>query len=1145
MPPIQVPLRPCGPACFGPWLALLGTLLWAALPAAEEAARRHYDIPAGAAVVTLKRAAHQGGLEIVYSAAVVEGVQTQPVAGEFTPREALERMVAHTPLKLFPDPWTGALSILRSSEPEPRPLLTPPPPKEPPRPMKPQSLITVLSTWLALALASGHPATGAEGSTSAGPTGTIAGQVRNSATSSFLEGARVVVRDSALEAVTDRQGNYQLTLPAGTATLDVSYTGLEVQTVSVVVKPGVKTTQNVALTSGVYVLEAVSVEGTREGSARAVSLQRQAANVKNIVATDTFGNVANGNIGEFLMRLPGVVAEFNGSEVNGVSIRGLGSALNSVMMDGDRVATSQSANTGRAFEFEQTSLNLVESVEVTKAPTPDMDADSIGGNVNMVTKSAFDRADPKYFSYSVGFSHRWGRRAQADSWTKEPIKAIGPSLNFTYSDVVGANKNIGILLTGTWHVQTTADLRSTLSHQQSLASPAYVYAATTPEIIGSPRARLALGAKIDYKFSPNTVFTLNTSYNWMHDSQFTQQRQFSTSQALATFDASGNRTGTGTIRPGYTDTFTEVLTSTNSLSTLTVTTIDKTGATYAFKPSAKHRLDGGRLLIDYNASWSASRTKYDASPFDRDYDDQPKGTVAASLRNIGWTVDRSRSLSFPIIRQTAGPDVTNLANYSGLQLTQPDRSGDDSVLGTRLNVKRTLDAAVPLSVKAGFNFRRQQRELENTSRRYNYTGAANIGQFTNTSGRYDEIVDAYKSEVGTYLPTPFPDPYAIAQDARDRPANWTEDLTYRYTQYFQNRRSMSETVAGAYVMGDLRLRRLTLLAGLRAEETRTSGEGPLRALTAAETARRAAFVGAITPEEAQRRVTAEYAGKLENHASYRNYFPGVHAKYELSAGFLMRASYSEGIGRPDFGSIMPNSDVNFTAQTITVSNPGLKPQQSKNYDVTLEYYFEPVGLFSLGAFKKDISDYIFQDSSQTVGTGAANGFDGEYAGYTIITSANGGFARYRGIEASYQQQFTFLPGFWKGFGVNANYTYLKTEGNYGTRTVTRDLAGFVPRIFNLALTYRGKRTSVVLQRNWTSKYLVTSSTNAALVRYQAPREVFDIKTKYTLTRRLSLFCDVENIFAEPLNQNYFVFESRPNQTRLTVPKVVAGVQGRF
>ena len=976
-------------------------------------------------------------------------------------------------------------------------------------------------------------------------TGTLRGQVRNAATTSFLEGVRVSVRGTDLVALTDRQGDYRLSASPGIVTLDVSYPGLEHQSVTVEFVAGREFTRDFALSSEIYKLEAFTVEGAREGNARAVSLQRSASNVKNVAATDTFGNSANGNIGEFLQRLPGVTPEFNGSEINGVSIRGLGSALNSVMLDGDRVATSQSANTGRAFEFEQTSLNLIETVEVTKAPTPDMDADSIGGNVNMVTKSAFDRADPKYFNYAVGFSYRWGRRAQADSWTKEPIHGLMPSLNFTYSNVVGEKKNLGILLTGTWHVQTTADLRSTMSHQPSLARPAYVYSVTTPEIIGSPRARLALGAKADYKLGASTVVTLNTFYNWMHDSQFTQQRQLSTSQALATFDVNGNRTGTGTIRPGYTDTFTEVLTSTNSLSTLTVTTVDKTGATWGLKPSAKIKLDDGRLLVDTNANWSASRTKYDASPYDRDYADQPKGTVTASLRNLGWTVDRARNLGFPIIRQTAGADLTNLANYSGLQLTQPDRSGDDTVLGARLNVKRTLVLAVPASVKVGANFRRQHRELENTSRRYNWSSTASIGQFVNTSGRYDEIVDAYKKEVGTYLPTPFPDPYAVAQDARDRPANWTEDITYRYTQYYQNRRSVTETIGGAYAMAEARLRNLTLLAGVRAEETRTSGEGPLHALAAAETARRAAFVGTVTPAEAQRRVEAEYAGLLRNNAKYRNTFPGAHAKYELPAGLLARASYTEGIGRPDFGSIMPNSDVNFSAQTITLSNPGLKPQRSKNYDVSLEYYFEPVGLLSLGAFRKDIRDYIFQDSSQTVPTGPNNGFDGQYNGYTIVTSANGGFAKYRGVEVSYQQQFTFLPGIGKNFGLIANYTWLKTEGNYGARTTTSDVAGFIPRTMNVALSYRGKRASVAVQRNWTSKYLVTNSTNAALVRYQAPREVFDVKTKYTLTRRVSLFCDVENVLAEPINKNYFVFEDRPNQTRLTAPKIVFGAQGKL
>lgn len=116
MPPTQVPLRLCFPARLGRWLALLCAFLWAALPAAEDAARHHYEIPAGSAVVTLKRAAQQVGLEIVYSAAVVQGVQTQPVAGDFTPRDALERMVADTPLKLFRDPRTGALSVLRTPD---------------------------------------------------------------------------------------------------------------------------------------------------------------------------------------------------------------------------------------------------------------------------------------------------------------------------------------------------------------------------------------------------------------------------------------------------------------------------------------------------------------------------------------------------------------------------------------------------------------------------------------------------------------------------------------------------------------------------------------------------------------------------------------------------------------------------------------------------------------------------------------------------------------------------------------------------------------------------------------------------------------------------------------------------------------------
>lgn len=76
-------------------------------------------------------------------------------------------------------------------------------------------------------------------------------------------------------------------------------------------------------------------------------------------------------------------------------------------------------------------------------------------------------------------------------------------------------------------MQTTADIRSDLAHQQSLNRPAYTYSAAAL-LIGSPRSRFSLGAKLDDKLSQSTVLTLNTSYSWMHDSQVTQQHTLST-----------------------------------------------------------------------------------------------------------------------------------------------------------------------------------------------------------------------------------------------------------------------------------------------------------------------------------------------------------------------------------------------------------------------------------------------------------------------------------------------------------------------------------------------------------------------------------------------------------------------------------------
>src|SRR5262249_28230387 len=148
---------------------------------------------------------------------------------------------------------------------------------------------------------------------------------------------------------------------------------------------------------------------------------------------------------------------------------------------------------------------------------------------------------------------------------------------------------------------------------------------------------------------------------------------------------------------------------------------------------------------------------------------------------------------------------------------------------------------------------------------------------------------------------------------------------------------------------------------------------------------------------------------------------------------------------------------------------------------------EPSGVFSAGVFMKQMHNFIYTLGGQVVPTGADNGFGGDYAGYTKTTQLNGGSAKVKGLELSYSQQFTFLPGFWRGFGAFANMTRMEAEGNYGSGATlgtgtaglapTPKLPGFNPNIANVGLSYIRNKVSVRLQYNMRGRYLLTYNAN--------------------------------------------------------------------
>jgi iron complex outermembrane recepter protein len=360
---------------------------------------------------------------------------------------------------------------------------------------------------------------------------------------------------------------------------------------------------------------------------------------------------------------------------------------------------------------------------------------------------------------------------------------------------------------------------------------------------------------------------------------------------------------------------------------------------------------------------------------------------------------------------------------------------------------------------------------------------------------------------------------------------------------------LTEDLTAAYVMGTLKTGRLTTVGGVRFEGTKLEGDGYKNEITRAEAARRAAFVGPLTPEETARRTLAQFGNPIATKSNYNDFFPSVNFKYQFRQNLIGRASYAESIGRPAIGSIRPTITVNTTAEQLTANNPDLKPQMARNYDLSLEYYFKSAGLVSVGAFRKDLRDFIFR-STNAITLPSGNPYGEEYVGYELITDINGGKAWVRGLEFAYQQQMSDfnVPRFLKPFGLFFNYTWLQTQGNYVSPTGVTSagaVPNFTPRSGNIGVSWIGYGWTVRVKGKYESDRLRSYSANPAQRIYTNDNFPIDLNVAYNITRGLSVFMDVINVFDARTFDDYVYVEDRPLRTFKFSTYIKAGVSGRF
>jgi hypothetical protein len=153
----------------------------------------------------------------------------------------------------------------------------------------------------------------------------------------------------------------------------------------------------------------------------------------------------------------------------------------------------------------------------------------------------------------------------------------------------------------------------------------------------------------------------------------------------------------------------------------------------------------------------------------------------------------------------------------------------------------------------------------------------------------------------------------------------------------------------------------------------------------------------------------------------------------------------------------------------------------------------------------------------------------------------------KGIELSYNQQFTFLPGRWSGLGAHATYTKMETSGQYssgGALTSTKEVPGFNPFVANAGVSYIRGGLTLRLQYNYTGRFLRAYNANDSRLQYNKARRTVDLRTRFSLSRRADLYLDVANIFNEPDTASEFG-AGRPRQIKRMSPLLSFGVNTRL
>lgn len=911
----------------------------------------------------------------------------------------------------------------------------------------------------------------------------ISGRVLDAQDNTALVGANVAVSGTNQGATTDADGRFTIDgIQENKVLLVVSYLGYETQSIEQLL--GASKTQNITirLSPDALQLNEVVVQGIAEGQIKALIEVRQAENIKNIISAEQIKTFPDLNAAEVMQRIPGITLQRDQGEGRFVQLRGTPPELTNFNINGEQIPSPEGDY--RYVGMDIIPSDQIETIEVTKVMTPDIDGDGIGGSVDIKTKIARQGPPEIHATLAAGYNNL----------------SEAPNYNFQFSYGNRYDK-LGFQLNGSFfeNNQGTENIEykfakgpffNSNSQGQGVDNFHLHYREAQLRHYEIKRTRISASPTLDYRFNADSYLYLRGIYNSFTDDETRRRLVYDLEDPL-----NANYFLFGGVDHDVRDR-------------------QKKQNLSAISLGGEHKIH--KAKIDYQLFYSQAT---EAEP----------NRLEARFESPGQAITINFDVSDPEYPRATFPNATNavnVTNYGQYELGEMLLSASSTrerLWTPRLNITLPYEWEKGQNgyVKFGAKVRSRIKERDirsqsfgaynTTSRIYPGTGGElNLITASDNFLETNLLDKGYRLE---YMPSAdllrdffeFYPQYFIFDRNETRKNSYNQDYEYK------------EDIYAAYAMVRHNIGQLMILGGLRFERTDiTQNKG----------------FGVILNGNLFVRIDT-----LNNSRVTDFWLPQIQLKYAVNPKINIRAALSYTYSRPNYSDLIPSREED--RNEVSVGNPDLRFPRSTNLDFMIERYFNR-SIFSGGLFYKRIDDFVF--SYKRFGREGAPG-SGNFPVFEFTKPLNGRDAEVLGAEFQAQFKFDFLGyGFWRNFGIYSNYTFTRSRAflpkrvpaNYAEAIILNPLEDDLSAFFseddkeeiqlpgqaehtaNVGLFFDAKKLFARLTANYQDAFIIEIGPDADLDEYYDESLRFDFTMNYQISKTFTFFGDWINITNAPL-----------------------------